>query len=128
MSDGTLRIIAIMTAILTRPKGSLIVVEEVDNGIHPSKAKLLLQYLDELSLDREIDILVTTHNAAMMDALSQPGDMIPFVSVIYRDDEDGISQIKSLDDLEELPRLLSYGSLGKVATQGLVDQFVTRGS
>ncbi|MFM6455806.1 MAG: AAA family ATPase, partial [Planktothrix sp.] len=61
MSDGTLRFLAILTALLTRPEGSLIVIEEVDNGLHPSRAGLLLQMLREIGQKRNIDVLVTTH-------------------------------------------------------------------
>ena len=37
MSDGTLRYLAIVTAMLTREPGSLLVIEEVDNGLHPRR-------------------------------------------------------------------------------------------
>jgi predicted ATPase len=37
MSDGTLRFLAILTALLTRPRGSLLIIEEVDIGLHPSR-------------------------------------------------------------------------------------------
>ncbi|MCF7994391.1 MAG: ATP-binding protein [Chromatiaceae bacterium] len=44
MSDGTLRYdVAIVTALLTREPGSLLVIEEVDNGLHPSRAHLLVR-------------------------------------------------------------------------------------
>ena len=45
MSDGTLRFLAILTALLTRPEGSQIVIEEIDNGLHPSRAALLVKIL-----------------------------------------------------------------------------------
>ncbi|GAB4423253.1 MAG: ATP-binding protein [Bacteroidia bacterium] len=127
MSDGTLRVVAIMTAILTSAPSSLIVIEEVDNGIYPSKARLLLSFLDTLSQERKIDILVTTHNVALMDALSQPGDLLSFVSVVYRQDTDGRSNIVNIVDLAELPRLLSFGPLGRVAAQGLLDPYALSG-
>jgi len=56
MSDGTLRFIAILTALQTRPKGSLLVIEEVDNGLHPSRAHLLLNILQGLSDKRGVDV------------------------------------------------------------------------
>lgn len=83
MSDGTLRFLAILTAMLTQPKNSLIVIEEVDNALHPSRARLLLEMLREIGQERQIDILVTTHNPALLDELTP--DFIPFVMVAYRD-------------------------------------------
>ena len=37
LSDGTLRVLAIAAAVLSAPEGSLVVIEEVDNGVHPSQ-------------------------------------------------------------------------------------------
>ena len=122
MSDGTLRMIIILTAILTRPPQSLMIIEEVDNGIYPSKAKLLLGFLDRLSQEREIDILVTTHNIALMDAISEQGDLLPFISVVYRRAEDGASAIVPFTELNNLPWLLGFGPLGKLAEKGLIGQ------
>jgi hypothetical protein len=58
MSDGTLRFIGILTALLTRPEGSLIVIEEIDNGLHPSRAELLVRTLREIGTKRNIDLLI----------------------------------------------------------------------
>ena len=38
LSDGTLRMLAIVTALETVPESSRIVIEEFDNGLHPSRA------------------------------------------------------------------------------------------
>lgn len=120
MSDGTLRFIAILTALLTRPEGSQLIVEEVDNGLHPSRAGLLLNMLREIGEKRQIDILVTTHNPALLDAL--PPTMIPFVIVVHRDPETGESKLTPLDGIENLPKLLASGSLGKLAERGSIER------
>ena len=119
MSDGTLRFIAILTALQTRPKGSLLVIEEVDNGLHPSRAKLLLDMLQELSLKRGVDVLVATHNPAMLDAMGT--EMVPFITVANRDATDGHSVLTLLEDITQLPKLLAQGQLGRLSTQGLIE-------
>ena len=45
LSDGTLRVLAIAAAMLSAPSESLVVIEEVDNGIHPSRAGQLLDHI-----------------------------------------------------------------------------------
>ena len=124
MSDGTLRFVAILTALLTCPEGSLIVIEEVDNGLHPSRAGLLLKMLKEIGKKRNIDILVTTHNPALMDELTP--DFIPFVMVVYRDQDTGESQLIPLDEIENLPKLMASGSLGKITQQGLLEKSLAK--
>ena len=120
MSDGTLRFIGILTALLTQPEGSLIVIEEIDNGLHPSRAELLVKTLREIGSKRKIDLLITTHNPALLDALGP--EIVPFVVVAHRDSETGESKLTQLEDIENLPKLLASGTLGKLATKGSIEK------
>ncbi|MHC5766918.1 MAG: AAA family ATPase [Nostoc sp.] len=120
MSDGTLRFLAILTALLTRPEGSQLVIEEIDNGLHPSRAELLVRILREIGSKRKIDILLTTHNPALLDALGP--EIVPFVVVAHRDSETGESKLTLLEDIENLPLLLASGTLGKLATKGAIEK------
>ncbi len=120
MSDGTLRFLAILTALLTRPEGSQLVIEEIDNGLHPSRAELLVKILREIGSKRNIDILLTTHNPALLDALGP--EIVPFVVVAHRDKETGESKLTLLEDIENLPLLLASGTLGKLATKGAIEK------
>jgi predicted ATPase len=119
MSDGTLRFLGILTAMLIQPKESLIVIEEVDNGLHSSRAGLLLKMLQKIGNERKIDVVVTTHNPALLDELAP--DFIPFVMVVHRNKDTGESQVTPLEDLDNLAKLLASGSLGKIAKQGLIE-------
>lgn len=120
MSDGTLRFLAILTALLTRPKGSLLVIEEVDNGLHPSRASMLLKMLQDVGSERGVDVLVTTHNPALLDAMGPR--MVPFITVAHRDSTTGHSVLVPLEALEDLPRLLAQGSIGRLSSRGLIEQ------
>jgi AAA15 family ATPase/GTPase len=59
LSCGTLRALAIVSALLQGEEGTMIIIEEVDNGIHPSRASKL------------IDTLITTHNTALLNAVNK---------------------------------------------------------
>jgi predicted ATPase len=124
MSDGTLRFVAILTALMIRPRGSLLVIEEVDNGLHPSRARLLLAMLKKVATERGIDVLITTHNVALLDALG--ADMLPFVIAAHRDPKTGASLLTPIQDLRELPRLLAVAPLGRATAQGLLEQSLAR--
>jgi predicted ATPase len=124
MSDGTLRFIGILTALLTRPKRSLIVIEEIDNGLHPSRAGILIDMLNEIGTDRQIDILMTTHNPALLDELGP--EMIPFIIVAHRSMEDGASELTPLEDIQLLPKLLAGGSIGKLVAEGEIEETLSR--
>lgn len=118
MSDGTLRFIAIVTALLTSKEKSLMIIEEIDNGLHPSRANKLIEVLKALGSSRQIDILCTTHNPALIDALGNV--MIPFISYVKRNSETGVSEIERLEDKTNLAKLMAGGSVGDLMIQGKI--------
>ena len=124
MSDGTLRFLAILTALLTRPKYSLLVVEEVDNGLHPSRACLLLEVLQTVGGQRGVDVLVTTHNPALLDAMGRK--MVPFITVAHRDPILGASVLTLMEEIVQLPKLLAQGQIGRLSSEGLIEKTLAK--
>ena len=122
LSDGTLRVLAIAAALLSAPEGSTVVIEEVDNGVHPSRAKQLLTTMREHAERRNLRLLLSTHNPALMDAL--PDEALGDVVFCYRDPTDGDSRLVRLSDLDDYMGLVMQGSLGQLVTRGIVDRFV----
>jgi predicted ATPase len=124
MSDGTLRYLAIVAAMLTRQPKSLLVIEEVDNGLHPSRAHALVEMLCTLGKQRGIDVIVTTHNPALLDAAGTR--MVPFITVAHRNDETGASMLTQLEDIQQLPKLMAFGSLGRLTSEGRIEAALKR--
>jgi len=122
LSDGTLRVLAIAAALLSAPEGSTVVIEEIDNGVHPSRAQHLLRTMREQAEKRSLRLLLTTHNPALMDAL--PDSSLGDVVFCYRDTLSGNSQLVRLSDLSDYPGLVSQGPLGELVTNGIVDRFI----
>lgn len=122
LSDGTLRVLAIAAALLSAPEGSTVVIEEVDNGVHPSRAKQLLATMRQQAEARNVRLLLSTHNPALMDAL--PDSSLGDVVFCYRSKNTGESQLIRLSDLNDYPGLVSQGPLGELVTNGVVDRFV----
>ena len=122
LSDGTLRVLAIAAALLSASVGSTVVIEEVDNGVHPSRAKQLLNTMREQAERRGIRLLLSTHNPALMDAL--PDKALADVVFCYRDPKQGDSRLVRLSDLKDYVGLVSQGPLGELVTNGIVDRFV----
>lgn len=118
MSDGTLRFISVVTALLTGKEKSLLIIEEIDNGLHPSRAKELVNVLKALGQSRQIDILCTTHNPALIDALGNT--MIPFISYVKRNPQTGASEIELLEEKTNLAKLMAGGSVGDLMVQGKI--------
>ena len=119
LSDGTLRMLAVLTALETVPKRSRIVIEEFDNGLHPSRAKLLVQHLASTAEQRKLNVLLTTHNSACMDALDEA--QLKNVWICHRDTERKSSKITRLADLDVLMTMGLTGSLGDFVTCGALE-------
>lgn len=120
LSDGTLRCIAVLTAVLISEPGSMVMIEELDNGIHPARVYKLIEQLITIGKERGIDIIITTHNATLLNEYKK--DELVGVSVVYRDKEKGTSRIKSFIDIENFPAMLAAGGLGDaMLDESLID-------
>lgn len=122
LSDGTLRVLSVAAAMLAAPEGSLVVIEEIDNGVHPSRARHLLTNIRDIAERRGLRVLLSTHNPAMLDAL--PDSALPDVLFCYRDPQQGASRVVRLQDVPEYPELIAQDSLGGLVTSGALERFV----
>lgn len=126
LSDGTLRVLAIAAAMLSATGGSLVVIEEIDNGVHPSRARHLLEQIQAIAKRRSLRVLLSTHNPAMLDAL--PDTAVPDVVFCYRDPMDGSSRLVRLAEVPDYPELIAQGTIGHLMTSGTLERFVKRHS
>lgn len=122
MSDGTLRALAILTALETVPERSRIVVEEFDNGIHPSRIKTLIDAIWECSTRRKLNVLATTHNPATLDHLND--EQIASVVLCYYDHEKKTSALTPIRDLPMAESMLERGRLGDLLTRQILEKHV----
>ena len=70
VSSGTLRVLALMTALHGEPGISLLGIEEPENCVHPSALSAFVGYMRE-SRDR-VQMMVTTHSPLLLDLLDDP--------------------------------------------------------
>ncbi len=122
LSDGTLRALAVLTAVATSPEGSRVVVEEFDNGLHPSRVSALVAAVAEMGHRRSVNVVLTTHNPVTLDSLTD--DQQQGVVVAFRSLKDGSSQLRRLVNLPRHDELLERGTLGGLVTRRIIDQYL----
>lgn len=122
LSDGTLRCIAIIAAILSIPENSILVIEEIDNGIHPSRVSALINRVSELGAKRRIDIILSTHNPILLNQYDK--EKLKGVSIVYRDKEKGISKFVPFIDIKQYPKLLAKGGVGEAMIDDSLIQMI----
>ena len=128
MSDGMLRMLAIVTALLSGGTGLaldnsalapspalMLVIEELENGLHPSQAARVLELVKQSSADRGFQVVITTHSPALLNALS--GDDHIGVILIARDRTSGLSHARSLVDVPGYLALMARERLGDAVTR-----------
>ncbi|WP_048151270.1 AAA family ATPase [Palaeococcus ferrophilus] len=93
ISDGFYKTLAILTAAYLKP--SLLVIDEVENSLHPETLELLFDTLRE----SESQVIITTHSPVVVD-MTDPAD------VIFVEKVGGETRFKRIPDPEEIKRLL----------------------
>lgn len=122
LSDGTLRVLSIAATLFSTRENGLVIIEEIDNGVHPSRAETLVSQILHIASTRNLHVLITSHNPALLDAV--PDEALGDVLCCYRDPTTGYSQITRLDRLERYPELIAQGTLGQLATKRILERFL----
>jgi hypothetical protein len=125
LSDGTLRCLAVLTALETVAPRSLVFIEEFDNGLHPSRVGLLTQAIWDCANRWELNVLVTTHNPATLDALTE--EQLAGVVLCFWDKKQKASRLLPLLELPRADVLLERGHLGDLVTRRILEQHLAPG-
>ena len=121
-SDGTLRFLAMLAALLGRNPARLYVFEEIDNGIHPSRMRLLLDLLEGQTAKNDIRVVTTTHSP---DLLSMVGDdTFENTSVVCRRQDTDDAVIRRIAELPRAAELRQSQGLGPLHVSGWMEDAI----
>ena len=115
-SDGTLRFLALLAALLDETPSGLYFFEEIDNGIHPNRLWLLLDLIERQTAKGKIQVITTTHSPALLAWMSDA--TFEHTSVVYRDEYWSDSVIRPVADLYNLRELRESQGLEGLLTSG----------
>ena len=118
-SDGTLRFLGILAAFLGPNQGGLYFFEEIDNGIHPNRLWLLLDFIERQTAKGSVQVVTTTHSPALLAWMSD--QTFENTSVVYRDQYWADSVIRPIADLYNLRELRKSTTLGELVTEGWLE-------
>ena len=121
-SDGTLRFLAILAALLNEHRPRLYVFEEVENGIHPSRLHLLLDLIESQTDGGDVQVITTTHSPALLNVVSDR--TFENASVVCRCPETDNAVIRTICSLKNATELRSSQGLGRLHTGGWLENAV----
>lgn len=104
VSSGTLRMLALMTALFAEPNANLIGIEEPENYVHPAALSSFVEYL--LDAQDRVQFMVTTHSPLLLDFLNRPE-----VVRVVRHGEDGTT-VAAGDDSAGVRKALEASGFG----------------
>ena len=121
-SDGTLRLLGLLAALLSPNPGGLYFFEEIDNGIHPARLHLLIDLIESQTKSNGIQVITTTHSPEMLNLIND--DTFKNTSVVYRDEESSDAVIRPASDLPNAKRLRKSKGLGRLHSTGWMEDML----
>lgn len=119
ISDGTLHFLGTLLALRTAPSGSVILIEDIEAGIHPTRIRLLVEYLETVTSERDIQIIATTHSPVVLQWL---GDESLRNAVVFgRVPEHEGTIMRRLGDLPHLFEVLQRKGIDELYTTGWLE-------
>ena len=115
-SDGTLRFLAMLAALLGPNRPGLHYFEEIDNGIHPSRLHLLVELIEQQTSGGDIQVITTTHSPQLLSMLSD--ESFKCASVVCRNEDSTDAVIRLIHELPNAEELRKSQGLDRLHASG----------
>ena len=108
-SDGTLKFLGLLAALLYGNSSRIYFFEEIDTGIHPARLHLLVDLIESQTKKRGFQVITTSHSPDLLSCLGE--ESFEHISLIHRNNESDDSVIRPLSDLPNVRELRSSQGL-----------------
>ncbi len=119
LSDGTLRFAAVAAAFFQPDMPQIMTIEEIENGIHASRTRLILELLRANATAGSTQILATTHSPAVL-AWLKPSEYTT-TYVCRRDQDTSESTVTRLSDVPGFREVAKTHSLADLFAEGWLE-------
>jgi len=122
-SDGTLRFLAMICALLGPNPARFYFFEELENGIHPTRLHLLLQLIEQKVMKGSIQMVATSHSPQLLGLLSF--DSLKHASLTYRLEGKADGRIRRIMDIPEAADIIEKQDLARLHSSGGLEDVVS---
>lgn len=118
ISDGTLRFLGLFVA-LNVEAYPVIVIEEIDTGLHPTRLRALVELIQQVPRERPVQIIATTHSPTLLQWLSAESlrDVVVFGRL---PDREG-TIMRRLGDIDHVEEALKHDSIDELFSTGWME-------
>ena len=124
-SDGTLRFLAMLAALLSPNPAQLYFFEEIENGLHPSRLHLLLDLIEMQTAESDIQVITTTHSPELLSMISDR--TFRHASVVCRLPGSVDSIIRPVSEIPRAEELRKSQGLGRLFAGGWMENVLAFG-
>jgi predicted ATPase len=117
-----MRFLAMIAALLGPDAARFYFLEEIDNGIHPTRLYLLLQLIEQQAKEGKVQIVTTTHSPQLLSMLS--AEAREHASLVYRFEGEQEGHIRRIVDIPEAKRVLDEQNLARLHESGWLEDAV----
>lgn len=121
-SDGTLRFLAMIAALLGPKPAKFYFFEELENGIHPTRLHLLLQLIEQKVEEGNIQVVATSHSPQLLGFLSETARKS--AALVYRLPDQPDARIRPILQIPEAERILKEQDLARLHSSGWLEDAV----
>jgi predicted ATPase len=121
-SDGTLRFLAMLAWLLGKQPDRLYFFEEIDNGIHPTRLRLLLDLIERQTERANIQVVTTTHSPDLLSMVSD--STFQSTSVVFRPPGSDGAMIARVAELPHAAELRASQGLGRLHASGWMEDML----
>ncbi len=118
-SDGTLRFLAMIAALLGPNPAGFYFFEEIDTGIHPNRLGLLVQLIEQQVQKGKVQVVTTTHSPQLL-GLLRP-DSLQHASIIYRSPTSPEASIRPLLELPHAKEVIAQDGAAYLHAAGWME-------
>ena len=121
-SDGTLRFLGLLAALLGDDETRLYFFEEIDSGIHPARLSLLIELIERQTAKGRVQVVATTHSPGLLDLVNDT--TFESSSVVYRGEDSADAIIRPVTDLPRVRELRKSQGLGRLHASGWMENML----
>jgi predicted ATPase len=119
LSDGTLRFLGLLVALRTAEPGSVILIEEIEADLHPMRIRLLIEYLQAVTRERDVQVIATTHSPVVLQWLDD--ETLNRAIVFGRVPERDGTLMRRLGDLPNFGEIVKRKGIDQLFTTGWLE-------
>lgn len=119
LSDGTLRFAAITAAFFQPDMPAVMTIEEIENGIHASRVRLLVELIRSRSADGPSQVMATSHSPIVLAWLEDGEYSTTFYC--HRDNQTGESKICPLTAIPRFAEVVRKQPISDLFAEGWLE-------